>query len=207
MLKSHLRDFQSRAPSPPCYICEGPPTVIKAVFSDPPPVLEIKLQHEIVGQDWACPYAIRWLGEEYSFVSAVMHQENHWSSRNVVGQHLYGGQMLEKDGWKCHLHRLQNTNDSPFWSSGKISSPSLLYFIQRRFKNSEALQPLPPTGTPPSQAQPHPFTGSLPSSHPVATLSPKKRPNLGEIASSPSKRSKAGQFIKNTNDHSGDQNA
>ena len=174
------------------------------VSSDPPPVLEIKLQHGIVGQDWACPYGIQWLGEEYSFVSAVMHQENHWSSRNVVGQHLYGGQMLERDGWKRHLHRLQNINDSAFWSSGKISSPSLLYFIRRRFKSPEALQPLPLA--PPSQAQPHSFPSSLPSSHPpehtfppVTTLSPRKRSNLREIEFSPLKRPKTAEEGRGAN--------
>jgi hypothetical protein len=106
----------------------------------PPPVLELRLQHALVGLDWFCPRQVVWHDQVYRFVSAIMYQQGHWSSRCLVDDRFYGGQILENEtrlgGWKDKLHRLPDLEEGG-WRSGSVAAPVRLYFIRDDMSRQE----------------------------------------------------------------------
>lgn len=114
----------------PCEVCGEARCLF--IRTSAPPVLELRLEHELIGLDWRCPLEVKWQGQVYRFASAILHQPGHWSSRCLVDDGFYGGQILEGDvrlGWRNRLHRLPNL-DGDGWCSGPVAAPVLLYFVR-----------------------------------------------------------------------------
>jgi len=85
------------------------------------------------------PRVVRWEGEEYEFVAAILHSTDpaHWSSRVLYRDHLYSGQ-AESDmwgPWLVQVNRSGYDTDTIAWkmTTTELASsyPTRLYFVKR----------------------------------------------------------------------------
>lgn len=200
-----VQRFESRArnltlPCPSCSVDTSP----QYLMTRPPPVLELGLEHQLVGVNWLLPYQVRWQGRIYRFASAVLYQPGHWSSRCFVNGHLYGGQILQDEtrlGWEGSLVRLPDLT-AQGWYSGPVASPVRIYFISNDWEEdktywNELSPPLPPqpidTLAPSQPSQPA-LADEPPPVPPPA--SPQKRPcdsDAENECGSPKKKTRPGK--------------